>query len=258
MKIAVLGCGPAGLMAVHGVRAVRPEADVAIFSKARKSHMFGAQYLHEPIPGLEARKTTVDYQLRGSMDDYRRKVYGPKWDGKVSPDDYIGEHDAWNIRDAYDQLWSLYGDWVNDVQIDPAGVRALYDDHKFDLVVNTIPLDILCHRGHSFGAVEIVAAGDAPEHGVKVSSMYHCPYDTVVCNGESAPSWYRMSRIFDYTTVEWPGGLKVPVNSAANVVKPTFNNCDCWPDMLKVGRYGSWTKGVLSHEAFFKVKEALS
>lgn len=256
MKIAVLGCGPAGLLAAYGAKEAQGRAEVAIFSKARKSEMFGAQYLHDPIPGLSGDPVTVDYQLRGDVESYRRKVYGPKWDGTVSPDDYAGEHKAWDIREAYDMLWDIYSDYINDVDLDPAGIKRI-NNMGFHKVINTVPLADLCHQGHTFGAVEITAAGDAPDRGVDVGSLYSCPDNTVVCNGEDSPSWYRMSRIFGHTTIEWPNWVeRVPVPSAAKVQKPTFNNCDCWPYMVKAGRYGSWTKGVLSHDAYYKGYEA--
>jgi len=55
MRIAVLGCGPAGLMSAHAAMvATESEADLAIFSTKRKSPLYGAQYLHQPIPFVSA------------------------------------------------------------------------------------------------------------------------------------------------------------------------------------------------------------
>lgn len=260
MKVAVLGCGPAGLMAAHA--ASRLDADVAVFSKKRKSRLFGAQYLHKPIPDVTNREdfVTVEYMLRGDVEDYRRKVYGRMWDGTVSPEDYADDHMAWDIRSTYDLLWDAYGQFVNDGDVDAAVVAGLINDSEFDLVVNTIPLPALCHQGHIFRGTEIVAAGDAPELGIDVGTIYHCPPNTVQCNGEDHPSWYRISRIFDHTTVEWPAGTKPPIGSSQTVTKPTSHNCDCWkryPKFMSVGRYGSWTKGVLSHSAYDQVMERM-
>lgn len=248
MKVIILGCGPAGLMAAHAVAVSGNEP--VIYSRKRKSPLYGAQYLHKPIPDVTDRDAhvSVEYMLQGSVDAYRRKVYGDRWDGTVSPEDLAETHEAWDIRSTYDRLWSQYSGAIEDVIIDPAGVNFLREQGL--LIVNTVPLDQLCHQGHSFRAQRVTAAGDAPDIGIDVGKRYKCPPDTVLCNGNPEPSWYRISRIFDHTTVEWPEGVNVPIPTASTVVKPTGHNCDCWPDLLKVGRYGAWEKGVLSHSAY--------
>lgn len=258
MRVAILGCGPAGLMAAHA--AVRMNAEVKVFSRKRKSQLFGAQYLHQPIPGVTDRDNNrvIEYRLRGSHDDYRRKVYGPTWDGTVSPEDLEEMHMAWDIRGTYNALWNLYNGLIENVDVDPAGVRFIKNGlAQTDLLVNTIPLASLCHMGHDFKFTQVVAAGDAPELGINIGRMFQCPPNTVICNGEDSPSWYRISNIFGRTTVEWPQEIRPPVLSASPVIKPTSHNCDCWPDMLCVGRYGSWSKGVLSHTAYNKTIERI-
>lgn len=262
MKIAVLGCGPAGLIAAHAIRVAEGDHQVVIISKRRKSHMFGAQYLHAPIPGVtnSSDYATIRYKMLGSADDYRRKVYGDMWDGTVSPEDLAYTHQAWDIREAYDRLWTMYSYHVIDCPMNPAEMQRFVDNkNAFDLIVNTIPLRTLCSRGHTFGTTEIIAAGDAPQNGIDVGALYSCPADTVICNGEEHPSWYRLSRIFGHTTIEWPGDIDVPIPTASKVEKPTFNNCDCWsPErVLNVGRYGSWKKGVLTNHVYEDVLERI-
>lgn len=256
MKVAVLGCGPAGLMAAHAI--AQAGVEPIIFSRKQKSPLFGAQYLHAPIPGAgSGNAVRIEYSLRGTPGMYRRKVYGPMWDGTVSPEDLEESHAAWDIRQTYDNLWEMYHPLIQPTEIDPAGVRFLFDRNEFDFIINTIPLSQLCHQGHAFRATEIVAAGDAPQIGVDVGFIYKCDDNTVVCNGESSPSWYRLSRIFDHTTVEWPISVNPPLPTASKVMKPLGHLCDCWPDLIKVGRYGSWEKGVLSHDAYLRTKELM-
>lgn len=257
MRVAVLGCGPAGLMAAHAVMMAGHEP--VIYSRKRKSEMYGCQYLHEPIPDMTDSTNYVDveYQLRGTESQYRRKVYGKTWDGTVSPEDLDEQHLAWDIRETYDRLWDAYESDIMDYHIDPAAVRFVMDQPGNDLVINSIPLPELCHKGHTFRSQQVIAAGDAPGRGIDVGRIYSIPANTVICNGEEMPTWYRASNIFDHTTVEWPNGIKPPLSSASEVLKPTDHNCDCWPDVFKVGRYGSWTKGVLSHSAFFRTMERM-
>lgn len=224
-----------------------------IYSKGEKSSLYGAQYLHQPIPGTPAGEPSViDYSLVGTPDDYRRKVYGSTFIGKVSPEQYNGLQRAWDIRSTYDHLWDTFGQYIHEVLVEPNDLAQLVNGKFYDIIINSIPLPYLCHKGHHFGATEIVAAGDAPDLGIDIGALFRCPENTVICNGNLNPSWYRLSRIFGHTTVEWPaqGELHVPVRTASVVRKPTDHDCDCWPTVFKVGRYGSWTKGVLSHQAY--------
>lgn len=265
----VLGCGPAGLFAAHGL--VQNGWAVSIYSKARKSHLFGAQYLHEPIPGLtpdDAKPVPLKYVLVGEADGYREKVYGVNQ--VTTSVEVLGqEHDAWDIRTTYDAAWEAYGHLVNDAVITPEflGIRRVSPlppnqpeeiaPPEFDIVVNSIPQPSLCYQQdlHQFHAINVWAMGDAPERGQYVP--YHPARDNVVeCNGERHTGWYRAARVFGYSTVEWPGNRKPPLPGVAEVTKPLYSTCDCYRNggypvpFIHVGRYGSWTKGVLSHQAY--------
>lgn len=264
MKILVLGCGPAGLMAAQGAHDAGGDDHITIISRKVKSRLYGAQYLHRPIPNFTTEPSIrIAYSLVGHADDYRRKVYGNLWDGTTSPEDLADEHQGWDIRATYDLLWDAWEGVIADADIDPVGFRSLLANEasKPDLVISTVPRPILCHQGHAFGATEVWAAGDSPDNGLDIGRMYRCPDGLVVCNGEDSPAWYRMSRVFGQTTVEWPGDLSaVPVKTAARVRKPTSTDCDCWSDVpvMFAGRYGEWAKGVLSHEAYFKSFNAVT
>jgi hypothetical protein len=253
MKVAVLGCGPAGLVATHA--AVLAGSEVAILSKARKSVLHGAQYLHEPIPEItEEAPRLVHYRLQGTIDEYRQKVYGEQWHGKVSPDEYGTEqdHNAWDLRGTYDELWDMYGSGVQDVELRPDLVAGLVS--KVDLVISTIPAPLLCAvpDQHAFQAQQVWAAGQQ----VGSDFPFHCHKDTIICNGEESPSWYRMARVFDHTTVEWP--FRPSYSAAVPVNKPLAHTCTCLPQVLRVGRYGAWQKGLLVHDAFEAVYRHLT
>lgn len=260
MKVIILGSGPAGLMAAQAVvdahtgNGRQNSLRMAIISRKQMSPLYGAQYLHQPIPRTTPAdsEVTIQYRLDGDVDDYRRKVYGMQWSGTVSPEDLHEEHLGWDIRATYRNLWSRWASEITDGEVDPISFLRLLENDQPDLVISTIPRVALCHNEHSFGAMEVWAAGDAPDLGIRIP--YRCPENTVVCNGEDSPSWYRMSRVFGHTTVEWPGNIhRVPIDTAARVKKPTRHDCDCWNDMpvMFAGRYGRWEKGVLSHTAYY-------
>lgn len=258
--VGVLGCGPAGLFAASA--AADLGYAVRIFSRARQSEMFGAQYLHQPVPGLSEPNafSLVEYRLEGSLAGYAEKVYGPTFDpANVSPASLTGQHPAWNIRAAYDRAWGRWGGKVEDTAITPAWLdttAAYAAEAGVWRWIWSIPLQPFCEAGHTFSAREVWAKGDAPERNS------YCPVSvppwTVVCNGEKSPGWYRASNVFGYKTAEWPQEKKPPVSDVARVVKPIGNNCTCWATIgrapvLRVGRYGRWVKGELSHQAYERV-----
>lgn len=254
MNTLVLGCGPAGLFAAHAVKVYTGKAPHIIAKPpVRRSEMYGAQYLHQPIPmtlhSAGTEPVRVSYDLWGDVDDYRQKVYGDNWNDNVSPEDLLAEHDAWDIRATYNELWEQFWDYIAPLDL----ARAKESDlatlfARYDLVINTIPKPVLCRVGHQFRSEQVWAIGDAPERGVR------CPVrvaaNTVVCNGEPEPGWYRAANVMGYCTVEYPGNTKPPWPGSAEVTKPLSNNCDCWPGVLHIGRYGMWQKGILSHSAF--------
>jgi hypothetical protein len=249
LRVAVFGCGPAGLMAAHA--AALSGCDVVVYSKARKSRLYGCQYLHAPIPGVtEGDPVDVRYQLVGTEGEYREKVYGGTWNGDVSPGTLDTDHEAWDIRQTYDKLWEMYGSFVIDWDFSQKGSVETALDIDPDIVISTLPAPLLCSApNHSFNYEKVWALGDAPEEGQVLN--YGLQDGTVVCDGTRDRAWYRASKVFGYTTVEWPGYLRPPIEGVAEVKKPLATDCTCHPDIIRMGRYGLWTKGVLSHEAFY-------
>ena len=253
--VLVLGCGPAGLFAAHAAKM----AGFAplIVSRKRKSEMYGAQYLHKPIPELSEKPPfDVEYVMQGDAAVYREKVYGKGWRGIVSPDEYAGEpHKGWDIREAYQNAWDLYHHGIQHIPFETStqiaafleGMRMKGTNH----IVSTIPAHMLCiDQSHGFSSQPVWAIGDAPERGI--FSPITSDVNTVVCSGSWEDSWYRKSNIMGYNSVEWPENKKVPIEGVSKIVKPLSTNCKCQQDVHRLGRYGSWTKGVLSHDAFYQ------
>lgn len=256
-SVAVLGCGPAGLLVAHAAEI--SGWDFRIYSRKEKSRLYGAQYLHKPIPGISNGPTMVDYKLNGTPQQYRRKVYGPEWDGTVSPEDFTEPHYAWDIRSAYDQLWRKYEGEIHELKL-PEQLYLADNTYQADLVISTVPRKIWAMHGDVFESQKIWALGDTEMP--RVDPAYRPAPFTVQCDGTPQTAWYRVSNIFGYCTVEWPWRpyyssdneppWDIPPTYGASVVeKPLRHNSTAANDFVHLGRYGKWEKGVLTSDAFY-------
>jgi hypothetical protein len=233
-----------------------------------KSELHGCQYLHAFIPGtnLPPAGRPVRYLLDGMPEQYRRKVYGGGWNGQVSPDEYGPEanHSAWDLRQTYDLLWERFASRIFPLHLTPqaASMMARQPGQR---VFCTVPAPALCLRPeeHKFAAQSIWAIGTIDSHwreGVDPKPKlpprlpYLAPGDTVQCNAQDAPRWYRAATVFGHSTLEWPAGPKPPISGVVAVQKPLSTDCDCHVGKAwhRLGRYGRWAKGVLVHEAYFE------
>lgn len=249
MRVIVFGCGPAGLLAAYAAER-EFGAKIIIISNKQKSQLYGCQYLHAAIPGLDLNAEMVQYTLNGSAETYRKKVYGSlRPPASVSPQLYEGSSLAWDIRQMYDILWERFEESIIDNRINPQEVISILDWFSADAAISSIPLPSICQMGeqHTFSSVPVWAMGDSPEREVPMPLR---PF-TVTCDGTRDVGWYRTANVFGYKTVEWPGTLrKVPFSGVAKVNKPLISNCDCLASVLRVGRFGRWQKGVLVHETY--------
>lgn len=256
MKVAILGCGPAGLLAAHACYISDVEFD--IFSKKRKSELFGSQYLHNPIPELTDYRddgVPVKYITLGTPEEYRRKTHGKWWDGQVAPEEFEPDHTAWDIRQAYDRLWNLYWRKVTNFDINAAShaLQAYPDEavsyeigmnscigikgkDEYDLVVSTVPRTLWKREGDEYIFSEGWALGDAPERGVFVEEVLKemgendggffssvndgMPDNHIICDGTSDVPWTRLSKVYGYASVEWPHHVPQPHPLATRVTKP--------------------------------------
>ena len=262
LLVAVFGSGPAGLFAAQAAHDAGNV--VQIYARGMKSTLYGAQYLHAPIPTLDCGdRHKVQYHLNGTSAEYRAKVYGQDapLGLSVSPETLNRDHDAWDIRSAYNDAWERFSPLIQETEINLSWLRSFDATQRVDLVIWSIPLAPSClGNGHVFQAQQIWAQGDAPDLG------WHCSVHVdpwlVVANGRAEPSWYRASNVFGYKTVEWPDGTKPPVKGIARVNKPIATNCNCWSKLggsqvIRVGRYGTWSKSEFSHMGYLRTRDTM-
>lgn len=243
--IAILGTGPAGMFAAHAIGLTGQP--IALFGTGEKSFIHGAQFLHRPIPQLSNDEPDfeITYRVQGDAYTYQRKVYGGQTPPFVS---FSNVHDgqvqpAWSIQDAYEEMWARLGHSMNLATIDAEWMEE--HEAMFAAVVSTIPATALCadRAKHRFGSVTITIGAEASQPRLN---------NEIVYDGTSDHSWYRTSMINGHEGTEWGKGNEPPWHEGTELSKPVRTDCTCWPNVIKVGRYGSWTKGELADSGFYK------
>ena len=246
MRVAVLGCGPSGLAAAHA--AVGLEAEVTIFAPKHQTPQNGPLLIQRPIPGINNDHpdgTIHQVVIGGSILDYRYKLYGDVNIG-INGDILQPSYHAWHHRETYTRLWALYSDLILDVSVEPESLASMHND--FDLVVSTANAKALCRRNHHFEykAVQVTPLAEYPEQ----------PANTIIFNAGDEFGWVRSSRIFGAEVTEWELHAK-PGRRSRIIMKPISTNCDCYPHVLRTGRFGAWQNEVWVDTAYWATYTAL-
>lgn len=250
-RVAVIGCGPAGLLAAYAALQAG-HAVTVLAQRVQRSRIGGAQYLHERIPGLHRDPNPdfeVHFEFRGTKPIYAKKVYGRK-DAPCSWGKFGDRASAWRMDYAYDRLWHLFHDKVQQFNATPKTVDGLFAN--FDYVFSSAPAPSLCYQQHDFYSVEIWVAS-----GWSAREVGFVPHGTVIYNGVHSDPWYRASNLTGEVQVE----TAVPVYARSiSLEKPLRHECSCWVDrpFYGVGRYGAWKKGELVHHAYHETRKILS
>jgi hypothetical protein len=245
-SVAILGCGPSGLLAAHAVAQMghRPY----IYSIKKKSVMPGAMYLHERIDGINDYMSPdghVVVRQIGTREGYAAKVYGDP-DAPVSWDTFgHGSYPAWSMAEMYDKLWDMYSPFIFANEVTPYILERIRQKHV--LTISSIPAKALCKGDHEFAGAKVWISDQAwrelsPDENV------------ILYNGDPTDHWYRTSMIFGHGATE----STEPMPGAFEGIKPTETDCDCQPAVKRVGRFGQWKKGVLVHHAYRQALEIVS
>lgn len=267
-RIAVLGCGPSGLLAAHAAKKLGQ--DVTVLSIPDRSPILGGQYLHVEVPGITGEPNTVTYIKIGDTQGYSSKVYGePDVPCFRFP---AGEYPAWSLTEAYGNLWEIWKDQIVGVAVNPDDIETLCGE--YDLVLSTIPRDILCYReDHAFMKQSIRVAQGGSLLSPHVENV-------VLYSGRPRDSWYRTSNLFGHHTTEWSNaGIELsnvelfdlfdmpPNEDEAHQeialmagFKPLKHDCNCheeFENLEWLGRFGQWSHGVLVSDAFEQAQAAI-
>jgi hypothetical protein len=199
--------------------------------------MSGAQYLHEPIPGITGKSFNVNFVKLGKRDGYARNTYGnehapvswDKWPAGLTP--------AWSLPSAYDLLWETYHNEIDDQWVTQDLIPELIAESSF--VISTIPRTHLCSDpdGHGFFGQKVWIKDEAADR-VRANQ--------IVYNGLKRPTWYRSSLINGIGSTE----SRYEMEDSKPGVKPLGTSCKCHPELFYKGRFGSWSKNVLLHHVY--------
>lgn len=265
MRAAVLGYGPAGLIAAKTL--VDEGHEVEVLGAGGKSVIGGAQYLHAPI--LNSEHVTepegyIEFVKIGDRDGYAGKIY-PNVDVDVSWDHYEGRVPAWALGPVYDVLWNHFADNLIHDEFNGVSLGGLVNTERYEIIFSSIPAHALCmHPFHDFPRVNIALTPWSPIKGVN---------NVVLYSGRAEDVWYRTSTIFGECWSEF-GGAQIETAVYANIVadlqddhpeeyqvhhgyKPLGTNCDCHPEVVRIGRFGLWDRQVLLHHVPDQVRAAL-
>lgn len=264
MNVAVLGYGPAGLIAA---KVLMDEGhDVEVIGAGGKSVIGGAQYLHENVmnPMNVSPEGHVHFLKMGRRDLYAQKVYDDAT-VDVSWDHYDGCVEAWALGPVYDHLWAYFEDKLIHDTFNGISLAGFVNTERYDMVFSSIPAHALCMfpSHHQFPRVNIALVPWSP---IKVPNV-------VLYSGRVDDVWYRTSNIFGEQWSEFSGNFKAEYHDEimspegeddereflpiTRGFKPMGTNCDCHKDVVRIGRFGLWDRKILLHHVPAQVRAAL-
>lgn len=229
MKVIIIGCGPAGLAAAHAAAGLG--ANVEIIAPKLQTPQRGPLLIQRAIPGINTSHpdgTIHQFVVGGSILDYRYKLYGDINIG-INGDKLVRRYHAWRHDSTYDKLWLLYNHLIDDRYVEPH--KLAYMHEEADLVVSTANARAMCYNpSHDFTSKPVAIA--------PYTSFPNQPDNTLIFNAEQGVPWVRSSMVFGVPVTEWP--VEQAPKGARIIQKPISTNCDCYPHVLRTGRFGAF------------------
>lgn len=243
-NVIILGCGPAGLLAAHAAKMSGFEP--IIYSEKVRSRMAGAQFVHQAIPLLGMTSDgdgDVLFSREGRKEGYAQKVYGSPT-APCSWDEFPeGKRPIWSMREMYYRLWDLYSPYIYNLRIGSSELMKM--EGEPGPIISTIPATSLCcDEEHTFYSASV---------WIRQRTVFMGGPNVVTYSGRPTTPWYRFSRLFGHESSEF--GHSVP--GAIPGRKPLKTDCDCRPNIIRLGRFGKWQKGVLVHHVYWEALRAL-
>ena len=267
MNVAILGAGPAGMLATHAASNLGHHVDILDANPNKIRSHAGVFFLHEDcdllLDGLTIKQTILGGHALspdGIDEMYSKKVYGDLATSTSVLEAF--RHPTtfgYNAKQAVDRLWDLYGKQVAKQSIPDMKWVIENIFPQYDKVISTIPASVLFPE-FEYRSVEVwVKVGKAPENEAFLfyNVSPHC-------------HWTRCSAIWGMFAQEYELGhipfldnayQFKPVNkilyalSEKSVYGATIANgqgrvISKYPNLFLTGRYGAWDKSCLAHHAY--------
>lgn len=259
--VAVLGTSLESLLAAHAV-AVH-ERPVALFGRAITGEIGQwCGWSPWPIPftihHIDKPNGRVDFVDHGSEDVYRQK-------SGIGDDDQLRAWQStaaldvgWDLTDLYLWLQEQFAGKVNEMIVNVRSVQELVDSGDFSLCISGVQAVSLC-RTHA-GVDEESAMCRFSQHQVKSApvTMHNGEHPhQIIRDGTRDHSWFRTISAFGHKRTDWPPDLSPPIPEITTRTIPTRTNCRCFSDIVRVGQYGMWRRGVRPYEAFDQATKAV-
>jgi hypothetical protein len=215
-------------------------------SMRRMSKLHGAIYLHEAIPELTDSMPAFDIEFHkiGTQEGYAQKVYGSPT-APVSWEYFAeGIHQGWNLEHAYQKLWIRYAHLIQDIDFTRSN-NAENVLENYQVVISSIPAPVMCRlpTTHDFHSKKIHIHTQPMTE--PIGSRNEILYD-----GTDGDVCYRQAWLFGTHSKETTWGAMDGAAEWVTGVKPLRTTCNCYPRFHRIGRFGKWQRGVLSHTAF--------
>lgn len=255
-RAAILGCDLSALLAAHAC--VHAGWSFHIFAEGEPTLPHATQPIFRAVPGIDIALKRVSVKSEGTEDGYRQKVYGPEFNGPLG----FGSGDA-HVADAravYRWLWEKYAANTYNNVLSASNYDMFTEDlsEYHQAVFSALPIGHLCNAGHRFDTRQYWSVFDSPERGTR--SPVRVADNTIVNDGTDFVGWYRAANVFGQCSVEWPahkGSARPPIPGVHKSSRAIGTNCDCYPNVIRIGDLGNWQDRLLADDVYWTVTEVL-
>ncbi len=273
-QVAILGSGFPALIAAHAVHVFAKSTDiplpkVIIYGSADRPVKIGAKWYEREIPMMPGdliRQRMVDVSTSGEADDYNLKLKGPVTAYNRPRANFL----AFDYHQTYQQLWAEYNSIICTLQID----RQTFDDldwwRDFELIINTQPRPMFYapDQMQLFGATRHWRLDEVEGETMQYASVMQASENFMIFDSTADVSWYRISRVFDLMSVEWPYDKKPPISGVNQEIlplgtPPELGLTDVEPDwrggrsLAHIGPLARWRPCSDLGELYFDTMEIL-
>lgn len=287
MRIAIVGTGFEGFLAAHAVKLKFSEDtfpaeldELTIFGPNPYPMIPGARFYERAIPVVNplftsnafGKPETMEGISNGELSDYFKKV-GANWANPIITPKMPATA-IYSINGLYAYLYDHYNVHMNTgVNIHSGDFLTIQGNdaplHGYDKVISTIPLPMWFapEQINLFAALKIWRLDESVNESIPYEAPIEGMRNITIYDGTENAAWFRITRAFGLTSVEFPHHKKPPIQGTYEEIIPNglfqpikrafFNWGGSKTDLFHVGRLGAWTPLYDPAEVFFETQDFL-